>query len=106
MQQPGGYRHGIHAHVGKNVRDLQRMDQVGFPGRALLPFVLARREKVSPAQQIQICLRVVAFYLLANVFDSNHGKPTVNGTLVTRSPTTSITIGDADPKVGVAYAKL
>ncbi len=74
MQQAGGYRHGIHAHVGKNVRDLQRMDQVGFPRLALLPFVLARREKVSAAQQIQIRLRVVAFYLLANVFDSNHGK--------------------------------
>ena len=74
MQQTRGDRHRIHAHVGENVRDLERMDQVGFARRALLSFVLAGREKVSATQQIQICLRVVASYLLANVFDSNHGK--------------------------------
>src|SRR5216684_629637 len=86
--------------------------------------MLARREKVSAAQQIQIRLGVVAFYLLANVFDSNHkavvsdqhshrqtfqplrGNDYALNTEHRSLTTPIIAIGDADPKVGVTHAQL
>ena len=52
VQQTGRNRHRIEPHVGENVCDLERMDQIGFARRALLAFMLARGKKISAPQQI------------------------------------------------------
>ena len=72
MKQPGRNRDGVQTHIGQNVCDFQRMNQIGFAGGALLALVLARRKQVSAPQQIEVGLRMIASYFLADFFDSDH----------------------------------
>ena len=48
VQQAGGDRHDVELHVGEQVRDLERVDEVGLAGMAHLSLVLERREDVRP----------------------------------------------------------
>ena len=41
MQQSGSDRDLVQFHVGQNIGNFERMDQIGFPGRSFLSFVFA-----------------------------------------------------------------
>ena len=60
VQQTGGDGDFVELHVGENVGDFERMDEIRFAGGALLSFVLARRKEIGAPQQIEVRLRVVA----------------------------------------------
>ena len=64
----------VQPHISQDVGYLKRMHKVRFARSAFLAFVLARRKKVSPTQQIQVRLRMIAPDLFADFFDSNHRK--------------------------------
>ena len=74
VQQAGGDGHDVELHVGQDVGDLERMDQVRLAGMADLPLVLERREDVRPPQQLEVGLRAVAPHFLEQRLESNHER--------------------------------
>src|SRR5260370_40390688 len=72
VKQPRGNRDGVKAHVGQDVGDLQRMDEVRFARRALLAAMLASGKEVGATQHAEIGLRVVLLDLFADFVDANH----------------------------------
>src|SRR4051812_39702331 len=61
-------------HVGEDVRDVQRMDQIRLARAADLPAVLARRKDVRTLEQFFIEIRLVALDLVEDVFEADHGR--------------------------------
>ena len=57
VQQAGRNGDDVEPHVGEDVGDLERMDEVRLPGMAHLSLVLERREHVGPAQQFDVRVR-------------------------------------------------
>ena len=72
VEQAGGDGHHVQLHVGEEVGDLERVDQVGLAGMAHLPLVLERREDVGPPQQLEVGLGAVAPHFLEERLESNH----------------------------------
>ncbi len=54
VQEPGRHRHHIQLHVGQDVGNLERVDEVRFPGVTDLALVLERGKDVRPPQQLDI----------------------------------------------------
>ena len=57
VEQAGGDRHGVELHVGEEVGDRERVDEVGLPGMADLSLVLEGREHVGPPEQLDVGVR-------------------------------------------------
>ena len=70
--RPGGDRHDVELHVGEEVGDLERMNQVGLAGVADLPLMLERRKDVGPPQQLEVGFRAVAPHFFEQRLESNH----------------------------------
>ena len=73
VQQAGGDRHGVHAHVGQDGGHLQRVDEIGLARAADLSLVLEGREDVGPAEQLEVGVRIVGPDLFEQIFEPNHG---------------------------------
>ncbi len=73
MEQAGGDGHDVQAHVGEDVGDLERMDEVGFAGMADLSLVLQGREDVGPSEQLDIGVRGCGPDLFDEILEPNHG---------------------------------
>ena len=53
VEEPGGDGDGVELHVGEEIGDRQRVDQVGLAGMADLSPVLERREDVGPPAAVR-----------------------------------------------------
>ena len=71
--RPATMAAGVELHVGEDVGDLERVDQVGLPRLAHLALVREGREDVGPPEQLDVGVRHVASDLVDQVFESNHG---------------------------------
>ena len=72
VEQPGGDADDVQLHVGEDVGDLERMDQVGLAGMADLSLVLEGRKHVGPAEQLEVRVGAVAPDLFEQVLEANH----------------------------------
>ena len=75
VKQAGGDGDGIHLHVGQNVADFERMDEIGLAGGAVLSGVVLLGELVGFLDQIEIVVGTVLAQLphqLAEAGDREH----------------------------------
>ena len=72
VEQAGGDGDDVELHVGEQVGDLERVDQVGLARVAHLSLVLEGGEDVGPPQQVDVGVRVVAPDLFDEVLEPNH----------------------------------
>ena len=72
VQQAGGDGDDVEPHVGEQVGDLERMDQVGLAGVPHLSFVLEGRKDVGAPQQFGIGVRIAGAYLFDEVLEPDH----------------------------------
>ena len=72
VEEAGRDGHDVELHVGEEVGDLERVDEVGLARVAHLSLVLAGREDVGPAQQLEVRVRAVGPDLLDEVLEPNH----------------------------------
>ena len=74
VEQPGGDADHVELHVGEDVGDLERMDEVRFAGMADLSLVLQGREHVGPPEQLEVGVWAVAPDLFEQVLEANHAN--------------------------------
>ncbi len=60
VQQAGGDGGGVHLHLGEDLADFERMDDVGLAGGALLAFVLLDAELPGAADEVEVVVGAVA----------------------------------------------
>ena len=73
MQQPDGDGGLVEPHVGQDVGDVERMDEVRLARAAHLSAMLARGEDVGAFEQLLIEVRLVALDFVEDVFEADHG---------------------------------
>ena len=73
VEQAGGDGDGVQPHVGEDVGDLERMDEVGLARVADLSLVLERREDVGAPQQLDVGVGGIGPNFLDQVLEPNHG---------------------------------
>src|SRR4030095_14187171 len=74
VKQPGGDGDDVELHVGQEVGDGERMDEVWLAGMTDLSTVLERREYVGPAKELDIGIRAVCPDFFEQILESNHEK--------------------------------
>jgi hypothetical protein len=72
VEKAGGYGDFVESHVGEDVRDFERVDEVRLAGGARLALVMEGGEKVSAPQNVKVGLRVVAPNFFDYLLDANH----------------------------------
>ena len=72
VEQAGGDGHDVQLHVGEQVGDLERVDEVGLPGMPDLALVFEGRKDVRPPEQLDVGLGVVAPDLFHEVLEPDH----------------------------------
>ena len=72
VQQPGGDGDDVELHVGEQVGDLERMDEVRLAGVPHLTLVLEGRKDVRAPQQFGVSLRIAGPYLFDEVLEPDH----------------------------------
>ncbi len=72
VEQAGGDGDDVELHVGEEVGDLERVDEVGLAGMADLSLVLEGREDVGPPEQLDVGVRAVGPDLFEEVLEANH----------------------------------
>ena len=72
VEQAGGDGHDVELHVGEEVGDLERVDEVGLAGMADLALVLEGREDVGPPEQLEVGVRAVAPDFFEQGLEANH----------------------------------
>ena len=70
-----GYR--IHLHFRQDVRDFQRMGEIGLARGAHLSLMFFGGKDVGAADQVEIIPRMVLFDLRKDVLEANHGVPII-----------------------------
>ena len=73
VQQADGDRGLVEPHVGQDVGDVERMDQVGLARAAHLPAMLARGKDVRLLQQLLVEVGLVTLDLVEDVLEADHG---------------------------------
>ena len=74
VEQARGDRHHVELHVGEQVRDLERMDEVGLARMAHLSLVLEGGEHIGPPQELDVGVGVVGADLFCEVLEPDHGS--------------------------------
>ena len=74
VKQAGRDRDHVKLHVGQQVGDFERVDQVGFARVAHLSLVFEGGKNVGPPQQVNVGIRVNPPYLFDEVLEPNHGE--------------------------------
>ena len=72
VEEAGGDGHDVELHVGEEIRDLERVDEVRLPGVADLSLVLEGGEDVRPPEQLDVGLGVGGPDLFDEVLEPNH----------------------------------
>ncbi len=72
VEETDADRDRIHLHLRQQVRDFERMRQVGFTRRTHLSLVFLRGEDVGTANQIEIVAGMVLLDLIENLLQTNH----------------------------------
>ena len=72
VKQPGGDRHDVELHVGEQVGDLERMDQIRLARMAHLSLVLVGRKDVGPPEQFDVGVGVGRADLFNQVLEPDH----------------------------------
>ena len=70
--RPGGDAHRVELHVGEDVGDLERVDEIRLAGMADLSLVLQGRKHVGPAEQFEVGVRAVAADLVEQILEADH----------------------------------
>ena len=70
--RPGGDRDLVHAHVDQDAGHLERVDQVGLAGEALLTLVDLGGEDVGALQELQVAAGVVLEDAVGDVVEAKH----------------------------------
>jgi hypothetical protein len=65
----------VEPHISEYLGNLKRMNEVRLAGRALLPAVMERREKIRPPDEINVRAGPVFLDLFYNIFDPDHFDP-------------------------------
>ena len=88
VEQAGGDADDVQLHVGEDVGDLERMDEVGLARMADLSLVLQGRKHVGPPEQLEVRVWAVAPDLFEQVLEANHSNRclTVRGRPVASGP--------------------
>ena len=73
VEQAGGDGDHVQPHVGEDVGDLERMDEVGLARVADLSLVLEGGEDVGPPEQLDVGVGAVGPDLFDQVLEPNHG---------------------------------
>jgi len=73
VEQAGRDGNGVELHVGEEVGDGERMDEVGLARVAHLSPVLERREHVGAPEHLDIGVRAVGPHFFEEVLEANHG---------------------------------
>ena len=77
-RRPAAIGHGVELHVGQEVGDRERVDQVGLAGVADLAPVLEGREDVGPPEQLDVGVRAVGPDFFEQILEANHGIRCLN----------------------------
>ena len=72
VKQTGRHGDDVQLHVGQEVCNCQRMDEIGLPRVAHLSPVLEGREDVGPPEQLDIGVRAVCPDLFHEILEANH----------------------------------
>ena len=72
VQQPGRHRHDVELHFGEEIRDLERVDQVGLARMAHLSLVLVGRKDVGPPEQLDVGVGIGGTDLFYEVLEPDH----------------------------------
>ena len=72
MEKAGGNRNHVQLHVGEEVGNGERVDQVRLTRMAHLSPVFEGREYVGPAQQLDVGIRAVCPDLFDQILEANH----------------------------------
>ena len=72
VEEPGGNGDDVELHVGQEIGDRERMDEVGLARMADLALVLEGREDVGPAEQLDVGVGAVGPDLFEEVLEANH----------------------------------
>ena len=78
VEEPGGDGHGVELHVGQEVGDGERMNQVGLAGMADLSPVLERGEDVGAPEQLDVGVRAVGPDFFEEILEANHENRCLN----------------------------
>ena len=78
VQEPGGDRHDVELHVGQEVGDRERVDQVGLAGMADLSPVLEGGEDVRPPEQLDVGVGAVGPDFFEEILEANHENRCLN----------------------------
>ncbi len=73
VQEAGGDGDGVELHVGEEIGDGERVDEVGLPGMADLALVLEGREHVGPPEQLDVGVGGVGPHFFEEILEANHG---------------------------------
>ena len=71
MEKRGGERGRVHLHVRENVRDLEKMGEIGFAGAAKLVAVAFGCDVVSAANQPRVVGRAVIFEFIEELCETS-----------------------------------
>ena len=72
MEEPGGDGDDVELHVGEEIGDLERVDEVRLARMADLSLVLEGGEDVRPPEQLDVGLGVGRPDLFDEVLEPNH----------------------------------
>ena len=74
VEEAGRHADDVQLHVGEDVGDLERMDQIRLARMAHLSLVLQGRKHVGPPEQLEVGVGAVAPDLVEQVLEANHGN--------------------------------
>ena len=72
VEEAGRDGDGVQFHVGQEVGDSERMDEIWLPGVADLSPVLERREDIGFPEQLDVGVRAVGPDLFEQILEANH----------------------------------
>jgi hypothetical protein len=74
VEQAGRHSHDVEPHVGKEIGNFKRVNQIGITRVAHLALVLEGGEDVGPPQQLEVRLGAVGSDFLEEGLEPNHGS--------------------------------
>jgi hypothetical protein len=91
--------HDVELHLGEDVGDFERMDEIGLAGASQLAAMFPGGENVGAAEKLHVAIRMVRTDFLQDILEADHGirrrrKPPALSRLLPR------------PMIGFALARI
>src|SRR5438045_1317694 len=93
VQEAYGDRCLVQPHLGQQVGDVERVDQVGLARGSNLAAMLAGRKDVRFLQQFLVEVRLEAFDFVEDVLEADHGRSRCNKPFIVAVPCRSLRAG-------------